>query len=116
MRPLERDGFVDNVPGRGSTISHITPLDIREIFEIREIIETGAAKHAAQVQPHDEAVIKKRAEHQHLLRDGPESEMIGKMIQGSNPLMIGKVWISVRIRREQSCGATPWSMGCCIRR
>jgi DNA-binding GntR family transcriptional regulator len=74
LRQLERDGFVDNVPGRGSTISHITPLDIREILEIREIIETGAAKHAAQFQPHDEALIKKRAEHQHMLSDEPESE------------------------------------------
>jgi len=69
LRQLERDGFVDNVPGRGSMISQITPQDIREIFEIREIIETGAAKHAAQFQPHDEALIEKRTEHQHLLKD-----------------------------------------------
>ena len=74
LRQLERDGFVTNVPGRGSTISYITPLDIREIFEIREIIDTGAAKHVAQVKPHDEALIKKRAEHQRLLDDEPESE------------------------------------------
>lgn len=74
LRQLERDGFVDNVPGRGSTISHITPLDIREIFEIREIIETGAAKHAAQFQLHDEALIKKRAEHEQLLGDGPGTD------------------------------------------
>jgi DNA-binding GntR family transcriptional regulator len=38
LRQLETDGFVENVPGRGSTISHLTPLDIREILEIREII------------------------------------------------------------------------------
>lgn len=69
LRQLERDGYVDNVPGRGSTISHITPLDIREIFEIREIIETGAAKHAAQFQTHDKVLIKKRSEHQQLLGD-----------------------------------------------
>jgi DNA-binding GntR family transcriptional regulator len=74
LRQLERDGFVDNIPGRGSTISHITPLDIREIFEIREIIESGAAKQAALFQSHDEALRKKRAEHQQLLSDGPGSE------------------------------------------
>ena len=74
LRQLERDGFVHNIPGRGSTISHITSLDIREIFEIREIIETGAAKHAAQFHLHDEALIKKKAEHQHLLESEPESE------------------------------------------
>ena len=75
MRQLERDGFVDNVPGRGSTISHITPLDIREILEIREIIETGAAKHAARFHPRDEMLIAKRTEHQVLLgveADGEE--------------------------------------------
>jgi DNA-binding GntR family transcriptional regulator len=47
LRQLERDGFVENVPGRGSAISHIKPQDIREVFEIREILEVGAAKRAA---------------------------------------------------------------------
>lgn len=74
LRQLERDGFVENVPGRGSTISHLTPLDIREILEIREIIETGAAKHVAQFNPHNEVLSKKRIEHQQLLKDEPESE------------------------------------------
>ncbi|UCF99542.1 MAG: GntR family transcriptional regulator [Spirochaetaceae bacterium] len=76
LRQLERDGFVENVPGRGSAISHLTPVIIREILEIREIIETGAAKHAAQFQPHDEALIKKRAEHQQLLREEPGKEYV----------------------------------------
>jgi DNA-binding GntR family transcriptional regulator len=74
LRQLERDGFVDNIPGRGSTISHITPLDIREILEIREIIETGAAKNAARFHAHDETLMAKRAEHQRLLEDEVESE------------------------------------------
>ena len=74
LRQLERDGFVDNVPGRGSTISHITPLDIREIVEIREIIETGAAKHAARFYFHDEMLMAKRTEHRQLLGDGAGSE------------------------------------------
>ncbi|TFG63486.1 MAG: GntR family transcriptional regulator [Spirochaetales bacterium] len=72
LRQLERDGFVHNVPGRGSTISHITSQDIREILEIREIIETGAAKHAAQFQSQNNALIKKRSEHQYLLDDKSE--------------------------------------------
>jgi DNA-binding GntR family transcriptional regulator len=74
LRQLERDGFVTNVPGRGSTISHITSLDICEIFEIREIIETGAAKHVAQFQPHTEALIIKKVEHQNLLQNEPKRE------------------------------------------
>lgn len=74
LRQLERDGFVNNVPGRGSTISHITSQDIREILEIREVIETGAAKLAAQFQSQNDALIKKRSEHQYLVKEKSESE------------------------------------------
>lgn len=52
LRQLEREGLVENIPGRGSTVTHITFQDIRDIFEIREIIECGAAKRAALL--HDE--------------------------------------------------------------
>lgn len=54
LRQLERDGFVENVPGRGSAISHIRPQDIREVLEIREILEVGAAKRAAWQHGTDE--------------------------------------------------------------
>jgi DNA-binding GntR family transcriptional regulator len=49
LRQLESIGLVDNIPGRGSMISHITANDILEIFAIREIIECGAAKKLAQL-------------------------------------------------------------------
>jgi DNA-binding GntR family transcriptional regulator len=74
LRQLERDGFVENVPGRGSTISHLTPMNIHEILEIREIIETGAAKHVAQLKLRSEELIKKRVEHQKLLSEKPGSD------------------------------------------
>lgn len=54
LRQLERDGFVENVPGRGSAVSHIRPQDIREVLEIREILEVGAAKRAAWQRGSDE--------------------------------------------------------------
>ena len=47
LRQLEKEGLVENIPGRGSTVTHITFQDIRDIFEIREILECGAAKRAA---------------------------------------------------------------------
>jgi DNA-binding GntR family transcriptional regulator len=47
LRQLERDGLVVNVPSRGSMISHITSREIHDVFQIREIIEAGAAKRAA---------------------------------------------------------------------
>jgi DNA-binding GntR family transcriptional regulator len=49
LRQLEREGLVENIPGRGSAVSHITFQDIRDIFETREIIECGAAKRAALI-------------------------------------------------------------------
>ena len=66
LRQLERDGLVENVPGRGSTISHIRPQDIREVFELREIIETGAAKRAARLRDNEE-LRQKREEIKTLL-------------------------------------------------
>ena len=47
LRQLEREGFVTTIPGRGSTVSPITFQDIREIYEMREIIECCAAKRGA---------------------------------------------------------------------
>jgi len=73
FRQLERDGFVENTPGRGSIISHITPLDIHEIIELREIIETGAAKRVARLQRNKEELKKKREEHKQLLKDEKKS-------------------------------------------
>ena len=52
LRQLEREGLVENIPGRGSAVTHITFKDIRNIFEVREIIECGVAKRAALI--HDE--------------------------------------------------------------
>jgi DNA-binding GntR family transcriptional regulator len=60
LRQLEREGLVENVPGRGSAVTHITFQDIREIFEIREIIECGAAKRAALICDAAEVREKKR--------------------------------------------------------
>ena len=52
LRQLEREGFVENVPGRGSTVSHITSQEIKDIIEIREIIESGVAKRLAKLKGH----------------------------------------------------------------
>lgn len=49
LTQLERDGFVDNVPARGSSISHITAREVEDVLQIREIIEAGVAKRMAAV-------------------------------------------------------------------
>lgn len=68
LRQLERDGFVVNVPSRGSMISHITTQEIHDVFQIREIIEAGAAKRAALGGANQE-IAKLRAENDGLLED-----------------------------------------------
>jgi len=73
LRQLERDGLVENIPGRGSAISHIRPQDIREVFEIRDIIESGAASRAARLRG-DEEIRKKREEARRLLEDEEAGE------------------------------------------
>lgn len=54
LRQLERDGFVENVPGRGSTIAHITSSEIKDVFQIREIIETGVVVRSAAAGGNEE--------------------------------------------------------------
>jgi DNA-binding GntR family transcriptional regulator len=47
LQRLERDGFVEDIPGRGCFVSRISFQDIREFFEIREILECEVVKRAA---------------------------------------------------------------------
>ena len=47
IQQLEKEGFVENIPGRGNFVSRISIQDVRETFEIREILEGEAIKRAA---------------------------------------------------------------------
>jgi len=63
MQQLEKDGFVENISGRGSFVSRISVQDIREIFEIREILECEVVKRAAlKSDPDTIEAIKKKFE------------------------------------------------------
>jgi len=60
---LEKEGFVENIPGKGSFVSRISIQDIREIFEIREILECEVVKRAAlKSDPDRVESIKKKFE------------------------------------------------------
>jgi DNA-binding GntR family transcriptional regulator len=74
LRQLERDGFVENIPGRGSAISPIRPHDIREVLEIREILEVGAAKRAAWLKGCDELCRKREEIRTRLEQEGSNQE------------------------------------------
>jgi GntR family transcriptional regulator, rspAB operon transcriptional repressor len=71
LQQLEREGFVQTIPGRGSFVTHITVQDVREIFETREIIECAVARRAALVG--DKELIKAKRvelESSDLMSDG----------------------------------------------
>lgn len=48
LRRLAHDGFVRALPRMGYVVSPITQQDIEELFELRLILETGAARLAAE--------------------------------------------------------------------
>lgn len=47
LRQLESEGLVTYQPNRGATVSALTSEEIREIYEIRAILETAAIRRAA---------------------------------------------------------------------
>jgi DNA-binding GntR family transcriptional regulator len=47
IQQLEKEGFIENLPGKGSFVSRISVQDLREFFEIREMLECEAIRRAA---------------------------------------------------------------------
>jgi len=47
VQQLEKEGFIENIPGKGAFVSRISIQDVRETFEIREMLECEAIKRAA---------------------------------------------------------------------
>ncbi len=47
LQQLEKEGFVENIPGKGAFVSQLSIQDLREIFDIREILEGEVIKRAA---------------------------------------------------------------------
>src|SRR5512139_4165079 len=44
LQQLQKEGFVENLPGRGSFVSRLSTKDVRELFDIREILECQVIK------------------------------------------------------------------------
>lgn len=47
LQQLEKEGFVENVPGKGSFVSQFSLQDIRDLFEMREVIECAVIRRVA---------------------------------------------------------------------
>jgi len=66
---LETEGFVEKFQGQLAIASNITIKDVKDIFEIRDIIERGIARHAAAIED-KKALIEKRKEYIVKTSDG----------------------------------------------
>ena len=53
LRQLESEGLVTYQANRGATVSALSTSEIREIYEIRALLESGAIKRAAPLLPED---------------------------------------------------------------
>jgi DNA-binding GntR family transcriptional regulator len=48
LQQLEKEGFVENIPGKGSFVSQVSLQDIRDLFEMRELIECAVIRRVAE--------------------------------------------------------------------
>lgn len=56
LQSLARDGYLEELPDRGCVVPTRSADDIREFFEMRQILESAAARLAAQRATHEEIV------------------------------------------------------------
>lgn len=47
LQQLEKEGFIENVPGKGAFVSRISVEEVLEVFEIREILECAVIRRVA---------------------------------------------------------------------
>ncbi|WP_278548805.1 GntR family transcriptional regulator [Cloacibacillus evryensis] len=75
LRVLEQDGYIKIVPKKGAFVSEISIEDVREIYDIRKLLEPFAALSAANRIP-DRDIVEMTAEWQELGRSFKKGEEI----------------------------------------
>jgi len=61
LQQLEKEGFIENIPVKGAFVSQISIQDLREIFDLREILECEVIKRAAlKADPDKVEVLRKK--------------------------------------------------------
>lgn len=61
FQQLEREGFIENIPVKGAFVSQISIQDLRELFDLREILECEVIKRAAlKVDPDAVEALKEK--------------------------------------------------------
>jgi DNA-binding GntR family transcriptional regulator len=74
LRKLAQDGYITLVPGKGAFVSSVSVDDVREVYEIRKLLEPYAARTAVYRIPasYIEEVERKWRETESILTDGHE--------------------------------------------
>lgn len=63
LQQLEMEGFIENLPGKGSFVSRISIQDLKELFDIRNMLECEVVKRAAlMINPEKVYAVKKAFE------------------------------------------------------
>lgn len=110
LRRLETDGLVLVIPGKGALVSPFTPADVRDLFDVRESLESLAARLAAERAGKDGLWLLKRRlkECAAATRQGRPQRLAvansmfhGEIVRlAANPLLISMMGpIEVRMQR-----------------
>lgn len=59
LRRLEREGLVAVSPHRGATVVTLTPLEIANLYEIHEVLESHAVRRATEANDRDTAALER---------------------------------------------------------
>lgn len=72
LRRLEREGLVETTPHRGAAVVSFTPLEIANLYEIHELLESHATRRAAERGPHDIADLEHILDEADAVLDAPD--------------------------------------------
>jgi DNA-binding GntR family transcriptional regulator len=98
---LTAEGLVTNNPNRRTTVVSFTKQDIIETFQLREILECGAARLAAKnIQPAQLAELRKVAEQCDSLADNPAQKKAKLDLDNQFHLLVAEASGNTLLRHE----------------
>jgi DNA-binding GntR family transcriptional regulator len=98
---LTAEGLVTNNPNRRTTVVSFTKQDIVETFQLREILECGAARLAAKnIQPGQLAELRKVAEQCDALADNVAQKKAKLELDGQFHLLVADASGNALLRHE----------------
>jgi DNA-binding GntR family transcriptional regulator len=75
IKRLMQDGLIHSIPGIGNVVAPITLKDIRDLFEMRRILETAAIQRAAEISTEEQLVCIEKLVGESYLLDSEDSHI-----------------------------------------